>query len=126
MDKNTLLFIFILFLLSSQLLNISWDIGKGSIYIVITLLVLNTISPDTSDLIKSILIRIINFDTSIFKDILSLISKFFIGLFYYEKYNLKKMGLLQDIKSLNENSLESNPSILASLEDYDPENPPDN
>ena len=57
MDKNTLLFIFIFFLISPQLLNISWDIGKATIYIVIVLLILNTISFELEQSETSILIK---------------------------------------------------------------------
>ena len=82
MDKNTLLLIFILFLLSSQLLSITWDIGKASIYIVIILLILNSISPETATIIKNIFSRIINLDFSLITSALSTISKFILGIFF--------------------------------------------
>ena len=81
MDKNTLLLIFILFLLSSQLLSITWDIGKASLYIVIILLILNSISPETATIIKNIFSRIINLDFSLITSALSTVSKFILGLF---------------------------------------------
>ena len=62
MDKNTLLLIFILFLLSSQLLSITWDIGKATIYIAIILLILNNISPESAIIIKNMFSRVINLD----------------------------------------------------------------
>jgi len=82
MDKNTLLLIFILFLLSSQLLSITWDIGKASLYIVIILLILNSISPETATIIKNIFSRIINLDFSLITSALSTISKFILSLFF--------------------------------------------
>jgi len=82
MDKNTLLLIFILFLLSSQLLSITWDIGKASVYIVIILLILNSISPETATIIKNIFSRIINLDFSLITSALSTISKFILSLFF--------------------------------------------
>ena len=85
MDKNTLLLIFILFLLSSQLLSITWDIGKASLYIVIILLILNSISPETATIIKNMFSRIINLDSSLITGTLSTISKFILGLFFKNK-----------------------------------------
>jgi len=82
MDKNTLLLIFILFLLSSQLLSITWDIGKASVYIVIILLILNSISPETATTIKNIFSRIINLDFSLITSGLSTVSKFILSLFF--------------------------------------------
>lgn len=82
MDKNTLLLIFILFLLSSQLLSITWDIGKASVYIVIILLILNSISPETATTIKNIFSRIINLDFSLITSLLSTVSKFILSLFF--------------------------------------------
>jgi hypothetical protein len=81
MDYKTLLTIFILILISSQLWNIIWDIGKGAIYVVILLLVLTYLDPNSSEKIKEFINKIINFDFSFIINILSNISRFILGLF---------------------------------------------
>jgi len=90
MDKNTLLLIFVLFLLSSQLWSISWNIGVSAFYIIIIISVLNYVNPDSSIAIRSTIIRIINLDSSIFTNILSRISRFILSFFdnsHYRKLN---------------------------------------
>ena len=63
MDKNTLLLIFVLFLLSSQLWSITWNIGVSAFYIIIIIIVLNYVNPDSSIAMRSTIIRIINLKT---------------------------------------------------------------
>jgi len=87
MDKNTLLLIFILFLLSSQLLSITWDIGKATIYIAIILLILNNISPETAIIIKNMFSRVINLDSSLITGTLAAVAKFILSLFFNNKGN---------------------------------------
>ena len=118
MDKNTLLLIFILFLLSSQLLSITWDIGKASLYIVIILLILNSISPETATIIKNIFSRIINLDFSLITGALSTISKFILSLFFKNNgpqiIDEVKNALSEEIKKVQSESpkTESKPKSL--------------
>jgi hypothetical protein len=81
MDYKTLLTIFILILISSQLWNIIWDIGKGALYIVILLLALTYLEPTSGDKIKDFLKKIINLDFSFITSILSSISKIILTIF---------------------------------------------
>jgi hypothetical protein len=81
MDYKTLLTIFILILISSQLWNIIWDIGKGALYVVILLLALTYLDPSSGDKIKEFINKIINLDFSFVTTILSSVSKFILGAF---------------------------------------------
>jgi len=81
MDYKTLLTIFILILMSSQLWNIIWDIGKGGFYIVILLLSLTYIEPSSVNKIKEFINKILNLDFSFVINILSTISKFILIIF---------------------------------------------
>ena len=105
MDKNTLLLIFILFLLSSQLLSITWDIGKATIYIIIILLILNSISPESAEIIKKMFIKIINLDSSVITNILYAVSRFILNLFYTK-------NLLSQIKPETEKILPLKSNVL--------------
>ena len=81
MDYKTLLTIFILILISSQLWNIIWDIGKGALYIVILLLVLTYLEPSTGDKVLDFFKKIINLDFSFITKILSTIARFILNTF---------------------------------------------
>lgn len=81
MDYKTLLTIVILILISSQLWNIIWDIGKGALYIVILLLALTYLDPNSGDMIKNFIRKLINLDFSFVPNLLSTVSKFVLGVF---------------------------------------------
>lgn len=81
MDYKILLTIFILVLMSNQLWNIIWDIGKGGFYIVVLLLALTYLEPSSVDKIKKFIRKIINLDFSFVINILSKISKFILIIF---------------------------------------------
>jgi len=88
MDKNTLLLIFVLFLLSSQLWNVSWTIGTSAFYIVIIISVLNYISPESAITMKRFIIKLVNLDFKLVTHFLSMVSKFILSFFnnsYYKK-----------------------------------------
>jgi hypothetical protein len=81
MEQNTLIIIVILILLSSQLWNILWDIGKGLLYIIFLILILNYINPVMAENIKDFVKRIFNFDMTIFKDFFYKLSDFILKTF---------------------------------------------
>lgn len=81
MDQKTLFVIFILILISSQLWNIFWDMGKSALYLVILLLVLTYINPDTANTIKGYGQRLLGLDSKLITDFLSTISTFILGIF---------------------------------------------
>jgi hypothetical protein len=80
MDKNVLLLCILLFFLSSQLLTITWDIGKASIYIIVILLILNTINPTIAEMIKTFFKRMLNLDTSLITDGVAQSSSFLLDI----------------------------------------------
>jgi len=80
MDKNVLLLCILLFFLSSQLLTITWDIGKASIYIIVILLILNTINPAIAEMIKTFFKRMLNLDTSLITDGVSQSASFLLDI----------------------------------------------
>ncbi len=81
MDQKTLLVIFLLILMSSQLWNIVWDMGKAAIYLIIILLLLTYIDPDTAETIKKYGQRILGLDSKLITESLSSVSKFIFGVF---------------------------------------------
>jgi hypothetical protein len=81
MDQKTLLVIFLLILISSQLWNIVWDMGKSALYLVIILLLLTYIDPNTADTIKKYGQRILGLDSKLITESLSNASTFILGVF---------------------------------------------
>lgn len=106
MDKNTLLLLFVLALLSSQLWNMTWNIGLSAFYLIIIIIGLNYISPDSSMIIKDNITKIINLDFSLFKDLFSYISKFILSIFSSYKTVTTEVGIL-DNKILENNLQDS-------------------
>jgi len=49
------------------------------------LLILNSISPETAIIIKNIFSKVINLDSSLITGTLAYVSKFILGLFFYNK-----------------------------------------
>ena len=93
MDKNLLLLIFFLFLVSSQLWNMSWTILMAGSYIIGILLILNNISPDASSSVKDIITRMINLDFTLLTDFLKVVSKIILSFFKgfnYSNINIQK------------------------------------
>lgn len=80
MEQKTLFVIFILILISSQLWTIIWDIGKAAFYLVILLLVITYVDPDTAEVIRNYGKRILGLDTNLITDSLSGLSKFIFGI----------------------------------------------
>lgn len=81
MDEKTLLTIFVLILISSQLWTIVWDIGKSAFYLVVLLIVLTYINPDTAETVKGYGRRLLNLDSNLITESLSSVSKFIFGMF---------------------------------------------
>ena len=54
-NKTTILLIFVLFMFSDKLWNISWDIGKSLLIVIGVLIVLNQINPSLADNIREII-----------------------------------------------------------------------
>ena len=74
MDKNTLITIFVFFLLSNQLYNIVWEIGKSIFYIVLIIIGLSYINPGLSETLKKYLVNFINLDKTFVKTMLGTIN----------------------------------------------------
>jgi len=65
MKQNTLFTIVIFFLLSKQLWNIFWDIGKALFYIVCVVIGLKVVNPELSSEVQNYVERIIRLDNSL-------------------------------------------------------------
>ena len=74
MEKNTLITIFIFFLLSNQLYKIFWEILKALLYLYAIVIGLNYINPAVAGTLKKYLSFVLQFDQNIFQIILSNIS----------------------------------------------------
>lgn len=71
MEKNTLITIFIFFLLSNQLYKIFWEILKALLYLYAIVIGLNYINPAVAGTLKKYLSFILQFDQNIFQVLLS-------------------------------------------------------
>lgn len=125
-SKGTILIILILFMFSSKLLNIVWDIGKSGLYIFLIIYCLNYLNPNIAKKIKEILFDVINFgNNNIIKNILSTISSFLFGLFKNGKSNngtelktkpkkifRKKLNDIDNSKVSNMRSLDNRPNNI--------------
>lgn len=74
MDKKSLITVFVFFLLSNQLYNIAWEIGKSVFYIILIIFGLNYLNPELSDTFKNYLTNFINLDKTFVKTILGTIN----------------------------------------------------
>ncbi len=101
-DKGTILIVVILFMFSSKLLDIVWDIGKALIYIIVIIYCLNYLNPNIADKIKEIINDFINFDSNgvykkngesnnIFKNLISKISSTVLNIFKPVKSTKKEI-----------------------------------
>ncbi len=64
LDKSSLLIIVLLFMFSSKLWDIAWDIGKSLLYIIIILYLISFVNQDLADNIKSIIHDFTNVNSS--------------------------------------------------------------
>jgi hypothetical protein len=62
LDKSSLLIIVLLFMFSSKLWDIAWDIGKSLLYIIAIIYTINFINPALSISLKNIIYELINVD----------------------------------------------------------------
>lgn len=74
MDKKSLITVFVFFLLSNQLYNIVWEIGKSVFYIVLVIFGLNYLNPELSDTLKNYLTNFINLDKTFIKTLLGTVN----------------------------------------------------
>ena len=105
-DQRTIIAIIILILISSQLWTIAWDIGKAALYIVILLLVLTFINPETADKLKDVIKRVINLDGTLVTNSASKVSE--ITLSFFKK--LPKMINLPESEEKQESEYNVKPS----------------
>ena len=111
MSKNTLLLLFIIALFSSQLWGISWSIGTAGFYLIIIIIILNYLNPDSGIAVQENATKLINLDFSLIKDIFSFISKFILSLFTTDKKNINTNNNT-DTDTDTDNSINLNDDIL--------------
>jgi hypothetical protein len=107
MEKSTIVIIFLLFFLfSSRMWEITWDIGKALLYIIIGIFILNFLDKELSNNIKLIIIDLMNIDSyntnynqkhkfnNIIMDYISKLSNFLMGYLQsiLENKNVKKLN----------------------------------
>lgn len=75
-SKGTILIVLILFMFSSRILDITWDIGKSLIYLILIIYGVNYLNPSLAKKIKEIITDFINIDSNgyFIKDTLSKLS----------------------------------------------------
>jgi len=119
MSKNTLLLLFIIALFSSQLWNITWNIGTSAFYLIIIIIILNYLNPDSGAVVQENATKIINLDFSLIKYIFSSISKFILSLFTTYKKNTNtnpdsniNTDIDPDLDPDTDNSINLNDDIL--------------
>jgi hypothetical protein len=103
MDQNTLFTIVIFFLLSNQLWNIFWDIGKALFYIVCVLIGLKVIKPELSIQVQNYIERIIRLDNSLVsgasKIVLGLLDSFGVTKLFDYKTEVEHQKEIEDKKT---------------------------
>lgn len=92
LTKGTILIVLILFMFSSKILNIAWDIGKSLIYLILIIYGINYLNPNLAKKIKEIIIDFINIDSNgyFIKDILSKLSTNILNNTLPESYNQRQ------------------------------------
>jgi hypothetical protein len=75
-DKSSLLIIVLLFMFSSRLWDIAWDIGKSLLYIIIIIYLISFVNQDLADNIKNIIhdFTNVNSNNNIITDLLAKLS----------------------------------------------------
>lgn len=63
-SKGSILIVLILFMFSSRILDITWDIGKSLIYLILIIYGINYLNPSFANKIKEIIIEFINIDSN--------------------------------------------------------------
>ena len=76
LDKSSLLIIVLLFMFSSKLWDIAWDIGKSFLYIIIIIYLTSFVNQDLADKIKNIIhdFTDVNSNNNIITDLLAKLS----------------------------------------------------
>ena len=122
-SKSTILIILILFMFSTKLFDIVWDIGKGLLFIIVITYCLNFLNPNIASNIKEIINNLINFDTNnnIFKNILSKISSNLLNVFKKEKEIVKSETVEEEkkYKKIQRHSDNTNNTEVSNLRTLD-------
>jgi hypothetical protein len=81
MEKSTLIIIIlIIFLFSAKSWEITWDIGKSLLFIIIGIYIINILDKDLSNKVKTFLTDIINTDQDSIMDYISYISSYILNI----------------------------------------------
>jgi hypothetical protein len=109
LDKSSLLIIVLLFMFSSKLWDIAWDIGKSLLYIIIIMYLISFVNQDLADNIKNIIHDFTNVNSSnnFVTDLIGKISG--------KVKNLLKIGQVSDIGNVVQGY--SKPSTQAPVEE---------
>lgn len=102
-SKGTILIILILFMFSSKIWDVTWDIGKSLLYIIAIVYFLNLVDKGLANKIKEIIVDFINIDSenNFFKEILSKISSTILNIFK-SSTETKKIISEEEIKPVAE------------------------
>ena len=89
LNKSTILIIFVLFMFSDKLWNISWDVGKSLLIVICILFALNYLNPTFAAKIKEIISDFINVgsENNFIMSIFSKIASFIMGIINFVKPN---------------------------------------
>jgi len=107
-NKLTIIIIIILFMISSNIRDITWNIGKSLLYIICILYLINYLNPIIANQIKEIIVDFINIgsESNFIKDVISNGSLIIMNLFRY-LFNSKN----NNIKSNTNFDSNYNPNI---------------
>jgi hypothetical protein len=121
-SKGTILIIILLFMFSSKIFNVVWDIGKSLIYIFIIIYCLNIWNPNIAKKIKEILNDIVSTSNNSFlKNILSKVSSFVLGIIKPDETIDKDNNILKKKKHKLEHIAELDNSKVSNLRNLDNE-----
>lgn len=105
-DKTTLIIIILMFMFSSRLWDIAWDIGKSLLYIIAIIYTINFINPDLSITLKNIIYELINVDNK---------NNFFLNILSKIFTTLKSLPVFNIFKSNKNIIIDENSVISSSL-----------
>jgi len=116
-DKSSILIMVLLFMFSSKLWDIAWDIGKSLLYIIIIIYLLGFINQDLADNIKNIIhdFTNVNPNTGFLTDLFAKISEKISNLINLKK--VKQVKQIQQIIPEEEKLIENFSKIHTSLYD---------
>jgi hypothetical protein len=103
MEKNLLLFFIILFLFSNKIWNFIWDIGKGIVYAIILINILDYLDIPIAKDIKNLVNSFINYDADKIKTLASNVSQIIITKIKTHKNDNNKNANRQLVPDENDN-----------------------